>query len=1034
MYKEYEELYTTYTKKYGPKTAIFLMVGSFYELYDIQNTETGETKFNVREITDLLGIQLAIKKKDFNDNHDGLFAGFPDYVMHKWAGRLTSNGWTVVIVDQVKDQRGKVKERKVSRILSPSTHIENTSSTETPYVFTLFFQQQPNYAPQFGAGVLDLTTGTTTTYSGKATGRSDIWTADDLVQMISVFQPKEILIYWKLSTEYNSPDEYYFRRIFGIQQSIPIHLYPIDTIGSFSKDLVRAEYLQKIYNIRSILPSKTYLGLRTENEELALLYLLQFVEEHYPSMLKSFNRNEPWVPQARLICGNHALTQLQMTGQNPNETVIGLFNQSITSMGKRLMRERLLSPYSDAKEIRSRLNEVKDYLSWPETKQKTLERQLRFMFDLPRLHRKILCGIISAPEITGLFQTYSAIRVIMQTVTNDTILQEPFTQEQWKTYINIFQEHFNKDKSEQASQDLTPFNTETYNEIGEIEKEITDIHQEFTNLKLEICKKGGLQDDALRLEEREKEPFGIKGSKISLVQLQKNIKQLPEGVRISELKSGGWVDCSKLQQLNTQLVKLREKLQNKAKSIMLDACLSISDAGQNIWHIMEYWVSHIDCTQCIGKVSNEKGFSCPKIEDLSDSETNKGESGFDIKDIRHPLVEASASRVSYVKHSVKLGMSSKKGWLVYGMNASGKSTLMKATGLCILLAQAGCFVPAREMTLKPFQAVYTRILNQDNLFAGLSSFAVEMSELRDILRNANENTLVLGDELCAGTESISAQALVASGIQWLSAKNAKFIFATHLHDLPKILDTTKLGVDIWHLHVDYDPVTKKLVYDRSLRSGSGSSMYGLEVARAMDLPFDFIEQALKNRHQIIGSSRINDATVSNWNTSIIRKECEICLSQITSDLEVHHIQQRSTSNNNILPDGTHMNSKQNLIVICQKCHDKIHNDEILLGQLQMTSNGLQREVVLKMESSIDSKYELESESVKINTSESISVQSEEFVGKNKKSKWNNEEVEIIKSTLKKYKSQSLKAIKQKLELEHSIIISEPILGKYKKSL
>ena len=93
------------------------------------------------------------------------------------------------------------------------------------------------------------------------------------------------------------------------------------------------------------------------------------------------------------------------------------------------------------------------------------------------------------------------------------------------------------------------------------------------------------------------------------------------------------------------------------------------------------------------------------------------------------------------------------------MNASGKSTLMKATGICILLAQAGCFVPAKEMILRPFRSIYTRILNQDNIFAGLSSFAVEMSELRDILRNATSNTLVLGDELCAGTESISAQAL-----------------------------------------------------------------------------------------------------------------------------------------------------------------------------------------------------------------------------------------------------------------------------------
>ena len=330
MYKEYIELYKTYTQKYGPKTAIFLMVGSFYELYDIQNIETGETECNVKEIVDYLGIQLSTKKGDFSEKCDGLFAGFPDYVMHKWAGRLTSAGWTVVIVDQIKDVRGKVKERKVSRILSPSTHIENTTSTDTPYVVTLYFQQNTNSAPSFGAGALDLTTGTTSTYSGQASGRSDIWTADDLVQMLSVFQPKELIIYWRAGGMSSTPDEAFFRRIFGIQQTIPLHIRPVETTGSFSKELVRSEYLQKIYSIKSVLPAKTYLGVRSEAEEMALLFLLQFIEEHYPSMLKSFHRNEPWIPQARLICGNHALTQLQMTGTNPSETVIGLFDKSIT--------------------------------------------------------------------------------------------------------------------------------------------------------------------------------------------------------------------------------------------------------------------------------------------------------------------------------------------------------------------------------------------------------------------------------------------------------------------------------------------------------------------------------------------------------------------------------------------------------------------------------------------------------------------------------------------------------------------------------
>ena len=1038
MFKEYIEFYKTYTQKYGPKTAIFLMVGSFYELYDIQNTETGETECNVKEIVDYLGIQLSSKKGEIPvglENSVGLFAGFPDYVMHKWAGRLTSAGWTVVIVDQIKDTRGKVKERKVSRILSPSTHIENIASTDTPYVVTLYFQNTtstffgvaPSFglAPSFGAAALDLTTGTTMTYSGVANGRADIWTADDLVQMLSVFQPKELIIYWHIKNTPVKPDEVFFRRIFGIQQSIPIHIYPVETIGAFSKELVRSEYLQKIYSIKSVLPAKTYLGLRTESEELSLMFLLQFVEEHYPSMLKSFHRNEPWIPQARLICGNHALTQLQMTGplqkesgSVQKETVIGLFDKCLTSMGKRAMRNRLLSPYSAAEEIRARLSEVVEYMRWSEDTTKILERQLRFMCDIPRLHRKVLCGLVLPQEIAALFQTYNAIQVIT-TVTNNTCLKEPFSLEEWNNYKQVFNANFTEEKV--ASSSVTAFNIAKYPEIGQKEKEIQQTLEEFYVLRKEIAVAGGVQEDAIRLEEREKEPYGLKGSTVTLAQLKKHSKGVADAViKISELKSGGWIDCLRLQQLNTQLLKQRESLENLVRIHLVDACLEISEAGQHIWPLMETWVSHVDCTQCIGRVSKEKGYCCPTIQD---DDTNNG-SSVDIKNIRHPLVEATSSRISYVTHDIKLGSNTytntdtntntkNNGWLVYGMNASGKSTLMKATGLCVLLAQAGCFVPAKEMTLKPFKAVYTRILNQDNLFAGLSSFAVEMSELRDILRNADKHTLVLGDELCAGTESISAQALVASGIQWLSARSAKFIFATHLHGIPSVIDLNVLGVEVWHLHVEYDPITKKLVYDRSLRPGNGSTLYGLEVARAMDLPFEFIEDALKNRRKIEGTIQQVEASSSKWNTDIVRKECEVCHKPMASNLEVHHIKERaSATSHGILEDGTHMNDKRNLVVICQKCHDDVHAGKMHIGEVKMTSDGPERVIKERSKEKEDSKI--------------TPIQ--------KKSKWSSEEHEIIVSTLRKYSTLSLKSIEAHLSSKHDIQISVSVLGRIRKEL
>ena len=1039
MYSEYIKFYNKYTPKYGSKTTVFMAVGSFYELYDIQNTETGKTQCNIQEITNFLGLQLTTKtyaklKLSLNPDEQIICAGFPDYSIHKWAGRLTSTGWTVVVVDQDCNGSSHTGSRVVSRILSPSTHIENMSSLDTPYILSLFFQQSQQ-TPIFGAAVLDLTTGTTITYSGITNGRPDIWTADDLIHMINVFQPKELIIYWK--SQQPAPDKPYICHTFGITTNTPIHIYQVDTLGTFAIELARSEYLQKIYSIKSLFPPKTYLGLRSDQEEFALLYLLQFIEEHYPSILKSFHRNEPWTPQSRLICGNHALTQLQMTGLNINETVVNLFNKCITPMGKRAIRDRLLTPYSDHNKISQYLNEVQEYTQWDVLKIKQLEKQLRFMFDLPRLHRKLLCGLITSQEISGLFQTYTAINAVMTEIAkSDSLLKEPFKKEDWDAYNMIYQTHFSFEKSRNESEDITPFNSDTYTDISNKEKEIEDTHQEFKLLKHTIAEKGGINEDTISVESRTKEPYGFKCTANIIRQLKKNISNLPPGTKLSELKTVGWIDCTKLQQLNTTIQKLREQLHNLVKIHIIDACNAISDAGQLIWTSIETWISHIDCTQCIGRISKERGFVCPKIE-----EPDKNGSSFEIEQLRHPLVEASATRVTYVKHDIRLGYNqNSNGWLIYGMNASGKSTLMKATGLCILLAQSGCFVPAKSMKLKPFKSIYTRILNQDNLFAGLSSFAVEMSELRDILKNANSNTLVLGDELCAGTESVSAQSLVLSGIQWLSTRNAKFIFATHLHGLAEMLSCSddqysqNTAVQVWHLHVEYDPITKKLIYDRALRSGSGSTLYGLEVAQAMDLPFDFIEQALKNRHRIIGSKYQENASKSYWNKEIIRKECEICKKQICSELEVHHIVHRSMASNNILEDGTHMNDKRNLIVICQICHDKVHANKVEIGPLQITSNGPER--VIKEVTSSKSDKISNTDPIELNTDpiESNISEPAEQKKKTRKGKWSDDEMTIIRDTLQSYTSLSLKSIRSYLSSKYSIEISECVLGKLKRNV
>ena len=980
MYEDYGKFYMEYTKKYGSRTAIFLMVGAFYELYDIQDKETGLTLYNVREITDHLGILLTLKKDLKEPGKQGLFAGFPDYTLHKHAARLTASGWTVIVIDQIKDKKGKVLDRKVSRILSPSTHVEAMPSTETPYLTLVVFQQ----SLQFGLATLDLTTGSTTTYSSQATGHPDLWTADDLQQQLCLYPPKELLIFCNQKTPF---EESHIRRLFSIQPSTPVHIRTYQTFGTFANPMTNADYLRKAYSIQSLLPVREFLSLRSDLEEIALMYLLQFTEEHMPTGIKGFQRNSPWIPEQNLLCGNKALLQLQM------DQVANLFSSCITPMGKRDIKQRLMRPLTQAALIQNRLHELQEYLDWPEGQRAALDKHLRFISDLPRIHRKLLLASATNQDFVSLGQSYSSLQTILDTWPTTTFFKPPpDLQENLKAYRFLFGTHIDGSKALKAcgSEDCSPF-TKVYAMVVATEEAIDTILKEFEEVRLNLCSVANLSPESIRLESREKEPFGLKASSNTLKSLQSVLAKLPKGTHLNALKSGGWIDVPALHTLNVRLLTLRERLANQSQEALFKACAAISEQAI-VWSPLEEWISHVDCIRTIARVSQEKGWTCPSID------TTDGDAYLDIRGLRHPLV--SNTRIPYVQHDVALGPDS---WLIYGMNASGKSTLMKAVGIATLLAQSGCFVPSQSMTLRPFSSLYTRILNHDNLAAGMSSFAVEMSELRDILRASNANTLVLGDELCSGTESVSAMALVASGIQWLTKSKSKFIFATHLHDLPTILDCESLNLKVWHLHVEYNPVSHKLIYDRTLLPGSGSTLYGLEVARAMDLPLQFLEQAQAHRHTLLQTLKQQDAPTSSYNSVICRTQCELCSNLIQAELEVHHIQQQAIATNGILPNGVPMNDPTNLITLCAQCHDNIHAGQEVLPLVQ-TSTGPERLSVASVKST-----------------------------KTRASKWSEEQVEQIQLVLQEYKRASLKNLSYRLKMDYQIDISVQSLGAFRRA-
>lgn len=944
MYEEYKAAYVQHSGIYGEHTAIFYLVGKFYEMYDWINPDTGLTGTSMAKLVDILGIQMSVRKGDGPNGADGFFAGVPEQSLHKYAALLTRQSWAVVIYDQVKDAKGAVKERKVSRILTPGTHVEAVGQ-DSCYIGGVWLDMgawgsNKNDPPNFGLAAVDLTTGRIHTYEGVARGRQSSWCVDDAVHFFQVYSPRECTIWWK-GDQLTCPSLETLRRQFGLQCKTFLQQGSKEAQGGFETPLIREEFLSRAIQIQTLLPIRDSLGIsKSPYTERILCATLQRLEELFPSGAQKFHTPSRWSPSSSLFLGNQALVQLNMITSQEEDSVLGLFLGTQTPVGRRAMRARLLYPKTSRKDLETCYSQIAVFDALPSSS--ILQQHLKQTGDLPRIHRRLVNGDINSADILVLDQTYVRAKQIAHTLTNTELAYKG---------TDILQIHnaltniFSVEKALKSSDTAFCFQPGKAPPVDAIEAELEALSNKLKSILKTISEWIGLGSDALRLDFKETLSPTIIGPKASMIALKRclDAKIHPfEKMVLVVKKASSHLEVGEIANIWFTIQRKKLDLQDAIKKALIPVCDELSETCLTSWDELETWLGLVDVSYTLWKCAKTYGFVKPTI--IEETSTENG-SSLSIEGLRHPLIERRGSKEEYVKHQVDLNASS-TGWLVYGMNASGKSSLMKAVGIAVILAQAGSYVPATSFRFVPFLSMFTRILNTDNLWAGLSSFAVEMTELREILGRANSNTLVLGDELCSGTESISATALVGASLSYLHKLNAKFIFATHFHGLLTIPSVAALAnMKVWHLKVRYDPVGDILVYERTLTPGPGSSLYGLEVAKAMNLPDEILTDALAIRRTLLGTATILTAPKSEWNKNIQRRACEICSADIVNDLEVHHIQERANSIDGRNKDGTHQNDLRNLIVVCSKCHDSIHAANISVGPLQQTSEGLKRSIV-----------------------------------------------------------------------------------------
>ena len=721
-------------------------------------------------------------------------------------------------------------------------------------------------------------------------------------------------------------------------------------------------------------------------------YLLDFVYKHNPNLVSKLSKPLYENYTERLILANHSLKQLNIISDNRYNgkfsCVSKLLNNCVTSIGKRKFQYNLLNPITDIEKLNKSYN-ITDYLlttDW--NKYKELLEEIR---DLEKLKRKLVMKKITPKDFTIIYNNILLIDKINIFINKDKKLKQYFQEEninniksKSETIKKIITDFFDLDKAKYID-DINNINTNSsydngnssndngnsslknmffinkglYEKVDNGYKKSLDsrqliecIRENFSNMIKEF-EKSTKTTEFVKLHETPKMEPTLISTKRRTTFLKKSFESREKSIELkykSEFTDKD--ETFKLDIDNIEFIPYNGNNTNVCitNSTIRNIAVSINNSKNELHGILELYynefvnkfieninilddliqfISEIDILQCKCFIASKYNYCKPTI-----IESDK--SFFNFTGIRHCLIEQLNTREVYVTNDLELGNTNKKGYsngiLLYGTNAVGKTSFIKSIGISIIMAQAGLFVPCKTFEYYPYNYIFTRILGNDNIFKGLSTFAVEMSELRTILQFSDKNSLILGDELCSGTESDSALSIFVAGLEELHKNQSSFLFATHFHEIVKYEEVKNLNkIKLYHMEVIFDKKTNKLVYDRKLKDGSGDSMYGLEVCKSLNLPENFLIRAheLRIKYNNVYKNILHMDT-SKYNSKKVKGICEICNNNIGT--EIHHLEyQKNANKNDYLEGGFHKNHVANLINICEECHNNIHKNDNNIG-------------------------------------------------------------------------------------------------------
>ena len=995
---DYLEKQEKYRKLYGDNTIVLMQVGHFYEVYAIDNEIENINSENLYRLADILNIIQTKKNKNFPGITRGnpLMIGINILAIDKYIQMLMNANYTTIIIDQVSEPPNC--KREVTNIYSPGTNIDHISHSRTNNLMTIYIELNYNVKSHkeilsVGISIIDVSTGKNMVYESYSVRDDILNPLDECFRLIQTHDPQEILFITKypdgyqnsyhnsyqnsiLKTDYLSQD--YLSNYLNLSQLI-VHFRNFDEIdNNYTNIHYQNEFLKKIFKCNDTMLSMIeYLDLERHNFALiSYILLLDFAYQHNETIVSKIEKPEIFDESKYLILTNNSINQLNVVSENSINkythfnSLFSVLDKTNTPIGRRFLRDYLLNPIISPNEIEKRYDLVQ--FMYDNNRYTLFEEFLRKIVDIERIHRKLILGRLQPFDFGSMDNSYENILNMLNLEIHENIKPSKEAVEQFQNFIAEYRSIFNLDI-------ISKYNFDTINESflnKGVNSDVDKIQEEIDNARSKIkaiqSKFSVLLDDNIntlfKFDYTEKDGYFIHATEIRCKKLKivfSNMHNIPINITNIPLIDYNVTVMDGLI-LTTNDITFKKMSANKMRisGIIIDLlCSSIRNNIIKVSHMCKHFykekieefankysiylkeiskfIGEIDLYKSIAKVSHLYGYYRPTIV-----KHPQNVSFINAKDIRHPIIERIQTKTEYITNDIFIGNGEVEntdkvnGILLYGTNASGKSSLMKAVGLNIIMAQAGFFVPSRDFRYSPYQYLFTRILNNDNIFKGASSFAVEMSELKSIIKRSNNRSIILGDELCSGTENISAQSIFASCVITLDKRNSNFIFATHLHQLYD-MDCIKniTTVKPYHLKVEYNDATGELIYNRKLTPGNGESIYGLEVCKAMGLDSEFIELADKIRREILNiNNRILEPKQSKYNAKVIVDLCEICGN--TAE-DTHHIKFQCNANaDNIIGKSIQKDIGSNLVPLCKPCHVKTHNGELNINGYIQTSIGV----------------------------------------------------------------------------------------------